>query len=384
MPPSLTRVAIVGGGIGGLTLARILQLRQSASLTFSLFEAEANASLRATLGGSLDLKRESGQRALHDAALHAQFLKLCRPAGGALKIFDDTARIYYEDKGSDKDMYNPEIDRGQLRSMILDSLRPGTVQWGHKAVAAKRDHVTGKYSVQFTSGKSEGGFDIVVGADGAWSSIRPLVWPGVLPTYSGVTFLDTKIDIKSHPALSQLVGEGSIIAMGGGKCIMAQMSSNNVLTVYSAIRVPENWARTSDVALAETPEEKIRLMLAHFASWDESLRQFIRVSKNPVIRPIYALPHDSKPRAQTDNVVLLGDAAHLMSPFAGAGVNMAMVDAADLANVLVEGQPLETYEAIMRERGNEAGQESADNLDTFFGEGAATKLTALFRTFDPA
>ncbi|KAF7315869.1 Chloride channel protein [Mycena indigotica] len=376
---SPTRVAIIGGGIGGLTLARILQLRQVPSLVFTLYEADANASLRGSFGGSLDLKRDSGQRAMREAGLHAEFLKLSRPVGGALRLLDDSGKILIETPGNPDDMYNPEIDRGHLRSLFLDSLESNTIQWGCKATSVEQDTTTGKYSIQFSSGKREGNFDIVVGADGAWSCVRSLAWPGVSPSYSGVTFLETKVNMKTYAELTSFVGENLMIAMNGGKGIIAQMSSNDMLTVYIAVRVSEDWSRTSPVALAGTPEEKIRLMLEHFEGWDESLRQLIRVGENPIVRPIYALPHDSQPRTKTDNVVLLGDAAHVMSPFAGAGVNMAMVDAADLADALTSGKSLETYEAVMRARANEAGKETAENLELFFSEDAAKKLTALFQ-----
>nr|GAT58053.1 monooxygenase [Mycena chlorophos] len=378
-----TRVAIVGAGIGGLTLARILQIRKLTSpLAFKLFESDANASLRGTFGGSLDLKLDSGQRALHAAALHGEFLKLCRPAGGALQIRDHTGKLFLKHEGSEDDMYNPEIDREQLRSLLIDSLHADTVQWGHKATAITRDASTGKYAIEFASGKKEVDFDIVVGADGAWSRVRSLAWPGAAPAYSGVTFLETKANLKDHPDLLEIIGEGSAVVMGEGKCIMPQMSAFKVLTVYSALRVPEDWSRNSNIALAKTDEEKMKLLLDEFAGWDETMLKFIRVGSKPVMRPIHALPHDSQPRSKTDNVVLLGDAAHLMSPFAGAGVNMAMADGADLADVLVTGKPLEEYEKAMRVRSNAEAADSASNLEMFFSDGAAQKLTDFFKSME--
>nr|GAT58043.1 monooxygenase [Mycena chlorophos] len=534
-----TQIAIVGAGIGGLTLARILHIRKPTSpLEFKLFESDANESQRGSFGGSLDLKLNTGQRALHAAELHGEFMKLCRPTGGALQIRDLTGKIFFENKGTGDDMFNPEIDREQLRSLLINSLPAYTVQWGHKATAITRDgatdkytiefasgkkegdfdivvgadgtwsrvrpiawpgatpsytgitlvetrgnlkkrpdlqavigegmimtldqgkciiaqmsafgvltvycaqrvpeewartssialaetdeeklkllldelagwdetmlefirigsnptirHIhawghkattvtrdgaTGKFTIEFASGKKEGDFDIVVGADGTWSRVRPLAWPGATPSYTGITLVETRGNLKERPDLQAVIGEGMIMTLDQGKCIIAQMSAFGVLTVYCAQRVPEEWARTSSIALAETDEEKLKLLLDELSGWDETMLEFIRIGCNPTIRHIHAVPHDSQPRTQTDNVVLLGDAAHVMSPFAGAGVNLAMADAADLAEVLVTGKPLEEYEKTMRERANKSGAGSAANLEMFFSDGAAQKFTDFF------
>ncbi|KAJ7141298.1 hypothetical protein C8R44DRAFT_603843 [Mycena epipterygia] len=378
---SPTRVAIIGAGIGGLTLARILQLRKGPTLSFTIYEADADASVRASLGGSLDLKYESGQRAMRDAGLHAEFMKLCRPVGEHMRILDKMGKVFHEVTDTGAEFYNPEIDRGQLRALILDSLAPGTVQWGHKATAVRREP-SGKYTIEFASGATTEAIDIVVGADGAWSRVRPLVWPDAVPQYSGITFLESRVEAAHSPHFGALVGQGAMFALGDGKAVMAQQNANNVMVVYAAVRVPEKWASSSDVACAEAPADKIARMLEHFDGWDEPLRDLIRAGEGPTVRAIYALPWDAAPRAVTDNIVLLGDAAHLMSPFAGEGVNLAMADAADLAKTLVSGKPLEKYEKLMRNRANEAAQESATNLELFFGEDAANEVATLFKSHE--
>ncbi|KAF7367254.1 Chloride channel protein [Mycena sanguinolenta] len=375
---SPTRVAIIGAGIGGLTLARILQLRNSPHISFAIYESDSDASTRGALGGSLDLKYESGQRAMKDAGLHAEFLKLSRPVGDHMRILDKTGKVHHEETDTGTGFYNPEIDRRQLRALILDSLEPGTVQWGHKATLVRRDPATGKYTVEFASGATEGDFDIIVGADGAWSRVRPLVCDAK-PIYSGITFLETKIDMAQNPQFGPLVGEGAMFALGDGKGVLAQHNSGGLMMLYSALRVPEEWATTSAVARAETAAEKISLMLEHFEGWDERIQDLIRAGQDPVVRPIYALPPDLAPRPQTDSVVLLGDSGHLMSPFAGEGVNLAMADAADLAKTLVSGKPLEKYEKLMRNRANGCAKESATNLKIFFGEDAAAAVAKMFR-----
>ncbi|KAJ7091905.1 monooxygenase [Mycena belliarum] len=379
MTSSPTRVAIIGAGIGGLTLARILQLHKSAALSFTIYESDADASVRASAGGSLDLKYESGQRAMRDAGLHAEFMKLCRPVGEEMRILDKAGKVYHEETGNGMDLYNPEIDRSQLREIIFNSLEPGTVQWAHKATAVHRDTATGKYTIEFASGEKAENVDVVVGADGAWSHVRPLVWPGTNPIYSGITFLETKIETAKFPQFAPLVGKGIMLALADRKGIIAQQNASGMMTMYAAVRVPEEWAKTSAVARAETPGEQIERMLEHFEGWDDALRELVRVGEAPMLRPIYALPYDAAPRPATDNIVLLGDAAHLMSPFAGEGVNLAMADAADLAKTLISRMPLEKYEKLMRNRANVGGKESATNLEIFFKEDAASAVGALFK-----
>ncbi|KAJ7489069.1 monooxygenase [Mycena latifolia] len=379
MSSSPTRVAIVGAGIGGLTLARILQLRKGPNISFTIYDSDANASVRASDGGSLDLRYESGQRALRHAGLHAEFMKLCRPVGEHLRVLDKTGKVYHEPTDPGADFYNPEIDRGQLRSLILNSLEPDTVQWGHKATAVHRDAATGTYTIEFASGAKAENVDVVIGADGAWSRVRPLAWPGANPIYSGITFFETKIDTAKFPQFMPLVGQGMMWALSDGKALMAQQNANSVMRLYTAVRVPEDWATTSAVARAERPAQKIELMLEHFEDWDDTLRELIRAGEAPAMRNIYALPWDAAPRPTTNNIVLLGDAAHLMSPFAGEGVNLAMADAADLADTLVSGGPLEKYEKLMRNRANGCAKESAMNLEIFFGEDAANAVIAIFK-----
>ncbi|KAJ7719946.1 monooxygenase [Mycena metata] len=378
MASSPTRVAIIGAGLGGLLLARILQLKKNARISFTIYESDADASLRAAFGGSLDLKLESGQRAMREAGLHAEFIKLSRPVGEHMRILDKAGKVYHDVTEDGTSFYNPEIDRGQLRTLILDSLEPGTVQWGHKATVVRKDAASDKYIIEFASGVIADNVDVVVGADGVWSRVRPLVWADGKPLYSGITFLETKINMAQNQHFNTIVGQGAMFALDDGKGIMAQHNSGDLMMLYSAVRVPEDWATTSAVARAETSEEKVMLILEEFSDWNEELKALIRAGENATIRPIYALPYDAAPRSKTDNIVLLGDASHAMSPFAGEGVNLAMADAADLAKVLVSGQPLEKYEKLMRNRANVAAKESATNLEIFFGEQAAEAVGKMF------
>ena len=109
--PALS-VAIVGGGPGGLTLARILQRN---GINSSVFEREASANVRSQ-GGTLDLHQESGLKALKDAGLMGEFMAHARFEGDSMRIQDKTGKVYFQDspddvKSKDDPYVRPEIDR---------------------------------------------------------------------------------------------------------------------------------------------------------------------------------------------------------------------------------------------------------------------------------
>lgn len=404
-------IAIIGAGLGGLTLARLLQHRKT-PLKLTVYEADTSPDAR-NQGGTLDLKEESGQAALRAAGLYDDFMKLCRPEGQDTRIVSKDGTVLYDEVEEDRDGpgYHPEIDRGQLRDLLLGSLEPHTIQWSHKVVDVQLISSTSpsQYILNFSDPSQEQvAVDIVVGADGAWSRVRSL-WsasPSIhcTPEYTGITFVDFSISnyLFRYPSLPSLVGRGSLLALADHKAIIAQQNSRGVIRVYAALRVSEDWAVSSDVATASSTAAKVDLLTTkpeYFAKWNEGLINLIRASlcssdSVPVMRQIHALPlsyyHES-PVASNKNsgIVLLGDAAHLMSPFAGEGVNNAMLDALDLADALgtIPSVPIATalriYEGIMRKRALETADESARNLETFFAEDAGKKVKELFESFGP-
>ncbi len=204
-------VGIVGGGPGGLALARILATR---GITSTVLEREEHPLARPQ-GGSLDLHADSGQRALREAGLEAEFKALARYDDQSDALFDHLGtRLFELNEPSAGD--RPEIDRTQLRAILLASLPKETVRWGSK-VSAVRALPNGRYQVA-SEDAVLGEFDLVVGADGAWSKVRPLVSKET-PAYTGVMFVELGIDDVGarHPAIAALVPNGKISAVGGGK-----------------------------------------------------------------------------------------------------------------------------------------------------------------------
>ncbi|KAG8692311.1 hypothetical protein FRC11_003702, partial [Ceratobasidium sp. 423] len=174
------RIAIVGAGPGGLTLACILVRH---SIIPTVFEREPSPDCRQQ-GGTLDLHTHSGQQALRDAFLWDQFLKHARYDAQTMKILVKSGDIIYEDGPSaeGEEGSRPEIDRTALRNLLLESFGPSNVKWDY-TLASVEPAGDNKHDLHFKNGKVETGFDLVVGADGAWSRVRPRLTP-IVPFYS--------------------------------------------------------------------------------------------------------------------------------------------------------------------------------------------------------
>jgi 2-polyprenyl-6-methoxyphenol hydroxylase-like FAD-dependent oxidoreductase len=352
------RIAIVGAGPGGLTLARILHL---SGIAATVFEREEGPLVRPQ-GGTLDLHEESGLLAVRRAGLDAEFQRIARYDDQGSRLLDKTGRVLFEEPDASAGN-RPEVDRTALRDMLLASLPPGRVQWGRalRDVRLQGGGSGGGWNLLFPDAEA-GPFDLVVGADGAWSRVRPMLSP-YKPQYSGLTFVEFGIDDvdRRHPALSQLVGRGKLDVQGDGKMLIAQRNGNAHIRGYAIFRVPPDWAAkrfdfTSPAAVRSA-------LLAEFAGYTGAITDLFRASNDHFVpRPIHALPvgHCWTSRR---GLTLLGDAAHLMSPFGGEGVNAAMRDAAELAALLAAqddwAAAVATYEMHMFERVAEAAEGSA-------------------------
>lgn len=335
-----THIAIVGAGPAGLLLARKLHL---SSIPFTIFDRDESPSHRPQ-GGMLDLHPDTGQYALRSAGLMEEFKKVARYEDQGMRIVDKRGTLVFGDDGADSD--RPEIDRGQLRDLLLRSIPDGSVRWGHALKeATKLDD--GSIELHFANGVIER-FDFVVGADGAWSKLRPLL-SAIQPKHTGITMFELSIPDadKRYPDIAQFVGRGTLIAKGDRKTIFAQRNAKAHVRVYAALN--------REAVDLEQPvfEETKTSLIAEFQGWGDRLLQLID-SADEEIRPwpIYMLPVGHR-WEHDERITLLGDAAHLMPP-AGDGANLALRDAADLADALASDGDWKTavraHESVMFER----------------------------------
>jgi 2-polyprenyl-6-methoxyphenol hydroxylase-like FAD-dependent oxidoreductase len=371
------RIAIIGAGPGGLTCARVLQL---AGIPVTVFDADTSLESR-DQGGTLDLHADSGQIAIEDARLTARFAELARPEGQSHRMLAPDGSVLVEQVAAPDETAAPEIDRAQLRRMLAESLDPGTIRWGTRITDVRS--IPGGSAIEFDGGSRTA--DVLIGADGAWSRVRRLLSDRT-PDYTGVSFVEVRFDDVSarHPEIDALVGDGHMWANGDGRAIILQRNSGDRVRGYLGMRIELDWLARAGLGAADgrggvtltangtqvIDTEAVRAVLREeFAEFAPSLLRVIAESEGRLAdRPIFALP---TPFAwdHVPGVTLLGDAAHVMSPFGGNGVNLAMLDGAELAREIIAahhaGEPLDAalrrYESrmILRSEPIAAGSNAA-------------------------
>lgn len=228
-------VTIIGAGLGGLTLARVLHVH---GISVKIYEAEASADARVQ-GGMLDLHEDTGQAALKAAQLYDSFLEIIHAGGQASRVMNKEGQVLL-DEPDDPDSGRPEVLRGDLRHLLLDSIPPGTIRWGAK-VSSISSSDDGKHTITFVDG-STALTDLLVGADGAWSKVRPVL-SKASPAYVGISFIETWLNDcdTNHSVSARVVGDGSLFALAPGRALLGHREPNQVLHTYVALAKPEDW-----------------------------------------------------------------------------------------------------------------------------------------------
>ena len=377
------QIAIVGGGPGGLTLARLLQLKGA---RVKVYERDFTKDARVQ-GSPLDMHEESGWAALRAANLLNEFKNNIRHGADKKVIVNEQAEILFSDHAAKSasdvgaEAARPEIDRGALRKILLESLQPDTVLWDSKFSAMEAQQEG--WLLHFKNGRSAYA-DVVIGADSANSKIRPYLTP-TTAFYSGITMLEINVPdaARATPRLYALLNGGKIMAFGQSKCLLGGQKGSGDLGFYASFKTPENWAATSGLNYADKTQ-LLAWFKQEYAGWSSTWYELFANAAPPFIpRPIYCMSLNQTWAARP-NVTIMGDAAHVMPPFAGEGANTAMLDALRLSECLTSDKyptlsaAIAAYELEMRERAAGAAHESLENGERMHSAGALEKMLAIF------
>ncbi|KAH8701811.1 hypothetical protein BGW36DRAFT_394617 [Talaromyces proteolyticus] len=390
---SLPKIAIIGGGPAGLTLANILQKN---NIPFSLFERDASPNER-NQGGTLDLHPKAGQAALRKAGLWDEFIQHARPESDVLKVVKPDGEVLWDgnagqtparqddnNKNTDK-FQRPEIDRQKLKDVLLRHLDERNLYYDKTLDSAVPNGQADSWNLHFRDGSIEKEFDLIVGAEGAWSRTRKLLTE-IQPFYSGISAIELwALDVnEKHSWMVEYVGQGSLFSFGEGRTIQIQRIGDGSIRTYACLRKPEGFIKDCGIDWTQPDAACRELVERYYDDCGADLKRMILNSTDNLIpRPLYMLPVGIKwnPRP---GVTLLGDAAHLMTPFAGVGVNAAMLDALELGNSLVDlkmgkiqtlSQAIEKYEHGLFPRGQAFAQKTINNLKVHFSADGCNHLS---------
>lgn len=377
-------IAIVGGGPGGVTLAKLLQLKGA---KVKLYERDFDRDARVQ-GGPLDMHEESGLAALRAAGLIEQFGANFLAGADRMQILDEHAQVLYSDHDEKRvedfgsAYFRPEIDRTALRSILLDSLEPGMVVWNHHFLFMEKQG-TG-WQLNFANGKSAYA-DLVIGSDGANSKIRTYVTHSK-PLYSGITMIEGNVyqSEKATPKVHALLKGGKIMAFGNEQDLLMGQKGGGDLGFYASFKADKDWHRHNGLDYTDNAA-MLAWFKANFLGWSSVWQELFEKASPPFIpRPINYMPLDQS-WTPMSNVTLLGDAAHVMPPFAGEGANMAMLDALELTACLCSDEyssmqeAIGAYEGVMLKRGAAATQESLVNGERMHSKTALQDMLEMFK-----
>ncbi|MCE7063867.1 NAD(P)/FAD-dependent oxidoreductase [Dyadobacter sp. CY326] len=380
------QVAIIGGGPGGLTLARLLQQQ---GVNVKVYERDADQYVRQQ-GATLDLHYESGLRALAEAGLMEEFRENFRPGAERVAITDNNAVVHYteHDNAPIEDLDNiharPEIDRGPLRDLLIASLNDKTVVWDSKFTELKANGEG--WDLCFANGTTAYA-DLVIASDGANTKVRKYI-TDIERIYSGVTIVEGNVynAAVNAPDMWQLTHGGKIFAHWKGKTIVLSAKGEGSLSFYTITEEADDFVKKSGIDFTDR-KQVLAWFKERFSDWSDDWYEIFSSDESYfVARPQYHFPLDQSWKS-LPNLTMIGDAAH-QTPPSGDGVNQAMLDAVELYEAFCKDhfdtiqEAVTAFENKMLARAVIATEEASQLMEAMLSENSLQFMLDFFNDLE--
>lgn len=258
------KVAIIGAGPVGLTMARLLQQK---GISVTVYERDQDPLAR-IWGGTLDLHQESGQRVLEKAGLLADYYAMAIPMG--IVIADEQGNTLFTKEVTPENRYNnPEINRNNLRKILLDSLARDTVVWNSNFKSLEAHE--GKWLLHFDNQPNEVA-DLVIGANGGLSKVRKYVTAARVED-TGTFIIQGDVHQPEINCLEfyQLCNGNRLMAAFEGNLLVANPQNNGMLSYGVMFKKPTEWRQGNGLNFKEK-DSIISFLSERFFKWDERYR----------------------------------------------------------------------------------------------------------------
>jgi 6-hydroxynicotinate 3-monooxygenase len=316
-----TRIAVIGGGLGGATASAWLQREGFTVLVYEQAQSfeRIGAGIHVSANVMKVLRRLGAERRLSKIGIHPDTFTSRKWDTGDILFELPLAEIGERKYGASY----ITVHRHDLHAAILEKVEPGTIAFGKRLVGVKQD--LDVVQMSFADG-SDAEANLVIGADGVNSKLREAVVGPSQPRFSGSV---------AHRAIypSMLLG-----GMELRNCTKWWGSHSHILIYYIEQSRDEVYLVTSakgewnsQASWEFCPREEV---LAAFAGFHPEVRAVIENAPQLTKWPIWEI--DPLSTWSKGRLVLLGDACHAMMPYMASGAAMAMEDAAVLARCLVQ------------------------------------------------